>query len=94
VIQVATAYRLDGEVLDRFPADLDDLARVQVEYTALPGWQTSIEGVRKYEDLPENCRHYVEWIEGELGVPIEWIGVGPAREAMIHKAPGAKTVGV
>jgi adenylosuccinate synthase len=67
---------------------------VDVQYTTHPGWQTSIEAVRAYVDLPENCRRYVEWVEHWLGVPIEWIGVGPGREAMIHKQPGTKTVGV
>ena len=61
------------------------LDKVQVEYVTLPGWQTSIASARTYDALPENCRKYVEFIEASLGVPVEWIGVGPARESMIKK---------
>ena len=68
-----------------FPADLDLLSKVQVEYVTLDGWQTSIEGVTTYDALPENCRRYVEFIEQFTNVPIKWIGVGPGRENMIIK---------
>ncbi|KAJ6482856.1 AMPSase 1 [Mycena vitilis] len=86
-IQVAVAYKdKDGAVLPSFPADLGVLAQVQVEYVTLPGWDESIAKVRRYEELPENCRKYVEFIEEFLKVPVEWIGVGPERDAMLSKA--------
>ena len=69
-----------------FKANLDVLAKVQVEYTTLPGWRTPIDGCKSYAALPENAKRYVEFIEGFLGVPIEWIGVGPGRESMLHKS--------
>lgn len=85
-IKVAVGYNLDGKPLESyFPADLDTLARVEVVYQEFPGWKESIENVQKFEDLPENCRKYVEFIEQYLGVPVGWIGTGPAREAMIKK---------
>ncbi|EIN06980.1 Adenylosuccinate synthetase [Punctularia strigosozonata HHB-11173 SS5] len=84
-IQVATKYLLDGKELPGFPADLDVLARVEVQYVALPGWQASIADTTEYAALPENCRAYIEYAERFLGVPIEWIGVGPGRESMIQK---------
>ncbi|KAM0753317.1 Adenylosuccinate synthetase [Meredithblackwellia eburnea MCA 4105] len=85
-IQVATEYHLDGKPLEAyFPADLETLGRVEVKYVEFPGWKSSIADVRKYEDLPENCRKYVEFIETFLGVPVGWIGVGPARDAMVAK---------
>ncbi|KAJ7620590.1 AMPSase 1 [Mycena polygramma] len=86
-IQVAVAYKdKDGAVLPGFPADLGVLAQVEVEYVTLPGWDESIVQVRRYEDLPEKCRKYVEFIEEFLKVPVEWIGVGPERDAMLSKA--------
>ncbi|KAF7356420.1 Adenylosuccinate synthetase [Mycena venus] len=86
-IQVAVAYKdKDGAPLPGFPADLGVLAAVEVEYVTLPGWETSIAHVRRYEDLPEKCRAYVEFIEDFLKVPVEWIGVGPERDAMLTKA--------
>ena len=55
------------------------------EYITLPGWKCSIADIRKFEDLPENCRHYVLIVEAMLGLPIRWVGVGPSRDAMITR---------
>ncbi len=68
-----------------FTADLELLARVEVQYVTLPGWKTSIGSVRKFEELPENCKAYISFIEEFLKVPIKWIGVGPERDSMISK---------
>jgi len=85
-IKVGVRYLVDGKELVGFPADLELLAKVEVEYITLPGWQSCIEKVTKYEDLPENCKKYVEFIEQFMGIPVKWIGVGPGREAMVVKA--------
>lgn len=66
-------------------ANLDILSKVEVAYISLPGWKTDISAVREYSQLPDNCRAYVETIEERTGVPVEWIGVGPGREAMIRR---------
>ncbi|MCO5561154.1 hypothetical protein L7F22_014775 [Adiantum nelumboides] len=58
---------------------------VQVKYVTLPGWEGDISTATSFEQLPENCRAYVEFIEKFLGVHIEWIGVGPGRESMITR---------
>lgn len=70
-----------------FAADLDQLSpgRTEPQYESLPGWETSIEKCKTYEELPKNCKAYVEYIEKQLGVPIVWIGVGPGRDSMIKK---------
>jgi len=68
-----------------FSADLDVLAKVDVEYVTLPGWQSSIEEVTSYDALPDNCKKYIQFIEEFTRVPIKWIGVGPGRESMISK---------
>jgi adenylosuccinate synthase len=87
LIKIAVGYSIDGVPLDSFfPADLALLDKVEVEYVEMEGWMSSIEEVKVYEDLPVKCKAYVEFIEKFLGVPIGWIGVGPAREAMITKA--------
>ncbi|GIK04823.1 hypothetical protein Aspvir_008920 [Aspergillus viridinutans] len=85
-IKVAVAYVLpDGTRLtDTYPANADVLEKVKVEYVTLPGWKSNTMGVKKYEDLPANARAYIEYIERELGgVPVKWIGTGPARDHMI-----------
>ncbi|EDR01747.1 uncharacterized protein LACBIDRAFT_333008 [Laccaria bicolor S238N-H82] len=84
-IKVGVKYLVDGKELSGFPADLDLLAKVDVEYATLPGWNTSIVDVTSCDALPENCRKYIEYIETFLGVPVEWIGVGPGRNSMLIK---------
>jgi len=85
-IEVGVAYKDNktGEVLKSFPADLNDLANVDVVYETLPGWEQDISKIKNYEDLPENCKKYLKFIAEFLGVPIKWIGTGPARDAMIE----------
>lgn len=84
-IQVAVAYRLDGETLQSFPALLEDLARVEVIYETLPGWKSSLKGVSSWEDLPENAKKYVLRLETLLDCPIQYIGVGQRRDQLITR---------
>ena len=51
----------------------------------LPGWKQDIRGITRYEELPENCRNYVEFIEKQIGVPITMVSNGPGREELIHR---------
>ncbi|CBX98176.1 similar to adenylosuccinate synthetase [Plenodomus lingam JN3] len=85
-LKVATAYSVNGQPLDGFPANLDMLAQVEVSYETLPGWNKSTTGAKNWYDLPANARAYVEFIEKFVGVKIKWIGVGPARDHMITRA--------
>ena len=82
-IQVAVAYKLDGQLLDSFPADLDVLDRCEVVYETLPGWEKATTGAKSYYDLPKNARAYIEFIEEKVGVKVKYIGTGPGRESMI-----------
>ncbi|KAK6873966.1 Adenylosuccinate synthetase [Candida tropicalis] len=84
-IEVGVAYKLNGKELPSFPEDLIDLAKVEVVYKKFPGWEQDITGIAKYEDLPENAKNYLKFIEEYLGVPIQWVGTGPARESMLEK---------
>ncbi|KAH8117126.1 Adenylosuccinate synthetase [Phellopilus nigrolimitatus] len=85
-IQIAVGYTVNGKELQGFPADLDVLAQVEVQYVTLPGWKSSITQATTYVELPENCKKYVEYIEEFLDVGVEWIGVGPGRNSMIKKS--------
>lgn len=86
-IQVAVRYlNKDGKELVGFPASLEVLEDISVEYISVPGWKESISDRRRYEDLPENCRKYVELIEKSLAVSVEYIGVGAGRDSMIRKS--------
>ncbi|KAI8817456.1 putative ADE12-adenylosuccinate synthetase [Fimicolochytrium jonesii] len=85
-IKIGVSYIHNGQKLDSFPADLSVLEHVEVEYETLPGWQSDISACRTYEELPVNAKKYIERVEQLLGgVKVEWIGVGPGRDAMIHR---------
>lgn len=81
-IPVCTKYEVNGEFTNEFPFPtlLPD-AKPVIEY--MDGWKTDISGVRKWEDLPENARKYVEYIEKEIGCFIKYVSVGPERDSII-----------
>lgn len=83
-IPVCVGYEIDGEVTKDFPTTVQ-LAKAKPVYEVLPGWKEEIRGITKYEDLPENCRKYIEFIEKELEVPITMVSNGPGREEIIHR---------
>ena len=84
-IQVATAYRLDGELLDTLPADADDLERVDPVYESLPGWTDDITAARSWGDLPGPVQAFVERVEVLAGAPVSLVSVGPSRAATIER---------
>lgn len=83
-IPVCIGYEIDGEITKDFPTTVQ-LAKAKPVYTVLPGWKSDIRGIKKYEDLPENCRKYIEFIEKELEVPITMVSNGPGRDEIIRK---------
>ncbi|OAA50723.1 Adenylosuccinate synthetase [Cordyceps fumosorosea ARSEF 2679] len=84
-IKVAVAYKVDGQELKSYPADLDILDRAEVVYHEMPGWQEPTTNAKTFEELPARAREYVEYIEKYVGVKVRWIGTGPDREAMITR---------
>eukprot|EP00112_Aurelia_sp_Birch-Aquarium-sp1_P011469 Seg2411.2 transcript_id=Seg2411.2/GoldUCD/mRNA.D3Y31 product="Adenylosuccinate synthetase" protein_id=Seg2411.2/GoldUCD/D3Y31 len=82
-IKIGIAYKYRGGRLPSFPASMEVLAEVEVEYITLPGWKTNIRDVRKYSDLPKNAQTYVQKIQELLGIPVQWVGVGQSRAAII-----------
>ena len=71
--------------MKQMPADLTVLSAVECEYITLPGWNESIADVREFSKLPANAQAYVLKVEELAGVPIQWVGVGAARDAMIKR---------
>ena len=82
-IRVAIGYKLDGEELDTFPADLDQMDRIEIVYKTFEGWKAETTGCRRWEDLPERAKEYVSFIEKWVGIKVKWIGTGPRREDMV-----------
>lgn len=83
-LPICIGYEIDGKVTKDFPAT-PMLKKAKPVYTTLPGWKTEIRGIKKYEELPENCRNYIEFIEKELEVPITMVSNGPGRHEIIHR---------
>lgn len=83
-IPVCVAYELDGKKIDYFPPTCD-LKRCKPVLKTMPGWKCDIRGIRRYEELPENTRRYIEFAEQEIGVPVTMVSNGPAREDIIYR---------
>ncbi|MEY8267766.1 adenylosuccinate synthase [Lachnospiraceae bacterium 64-25] len=83
-IPVCVGYEIDGEVTTDFPVT-HKLEKAKPVLKTLPGWKCDIRGIKKYEDLPENCRKYVEFIEGQIGYPITMVSNGPGRDDIIYR---------
>ncbi len=83
-IPVCTGYEIDGEVTTEFPVTAS-LNKAKPVIEKLPGWNCEIRGIRSYEELPENCRKYIEFIEERIGYPITMISNGPGREDIIYR---------
>ena len=84
-LKVATHYELDGKKLEgSMPSAVEDLARCKTIYTDLPGWTEDITKVTSFDDLPQNAKDYIRFIEKETGVPVSWVGTGPGREEMFN----------
>ena len=84
-IPVCVAYEIDGSQTGEFPTT-SLLAKAKPVWKTLPGWKCDIRGIRKYEELPENCRAYIEFIEEQIGYPITMISNGPGREDIIYRS--------
>lgn len=83
-LPICIGYEIDGMVTKEFPTTVK-LEKAKPVYKTLPGWKCEIRGIKKYEDLPANCRAYVEAIEREIGVPITMISNGPGRDEIIMR---------
>lgn len=83
-IPVCTAYEIDGKVTTEFPVTRL-LKKAKPVYEMLPGWKCDIRGIRNYDELPGNCRNYVEFIEKQIGFPITMVSNGPGRDDIIFR---------
>ncbi|MCM1286727.1 MAG: adenylosuccinate synthase [Clostridium sp.] len=83
-IPVCVGYEIDGEVTTDFPTTTK-LEKAKPVLKTLPGWKTDIRGIKNYEELPENCRRYIEFIEEQIGFPITMVSNGPGREDIIYR---------
>lgn len=83
-IPVCVGYEIDGEITTDFPTT-GKLEKAKPVFKKLAGWKSDIRGIRTYEELPENCRHYIEFVEEQIGYPITMVSNGPGREDIIYR---------
>jgi adenylosuccinate synthase len=83
-IPICTRYEIDGEQTERFPT-CGPLERARPVYESVPGWQSDLSGARRLEDLPKQALEYVDRIESLIDVPVRWLSVGPARDAIVER---------
>lgn len=83
-IPVCVGYEIDGQVTTEFPTTAK-LEKAKPVLKVLPGWKSDIRGIKKYEELPENCRKYVEFVEEQIGYPITMVSNGPGRSDIIYR---------
>ena len=83
-LKICTAYEIDGKIYEYVPADTKSLDRAIPIYEELDGWDEDITQIKKYKDLPLNCRKYIERVQEILGCPISVVSVGPDRSQNIH----------
>ena len=88
-IPVCVGYEIDGEVTTDFPVT-SKLEKAKPVFEKLPGWRCEIRGIKKYEELPENCRNYIEFIEEKIGYPITMVSNGPSRDDIIYRKSALK----
>ena len=85
-IKVCTGYRSGDQIIEHFPADIELYPDLEPVYEELPGWEENIAEVKAYDELPLNCRKYIEYMESKTGVPAAIVSVGPKRDQTIIRA--------
>lgn len=79
-VKIATAYKLDGEVIDYYPANNRELERCEPIYEELPGWDEDITGCSTIAELPDNAQNFLQRVSELVGLPLDTFAVGPDRE--------------
>jgi adenylosuccinate synthase len=86
-LKICTAYKLDGQTIDYFPASISALEKCQPVYEELPGWEKPTGDARAFKDLPAKAQKYVKRLEELIGCPASLISVGKRREdTIVRKA--------
>ncbi|WP_026711666.1 adenylosuccinate synthase [Flavobacterium filum] len=81
-LKICTAYRYKGEKISHFPYNIEP-ENVEPIYQEMKGWQADLTGMTSYNELPQELKTYIEFIEKELEVPIKVVSVGPDRKQTI-----------
>ncbi len=83
-IQVCVGYEIDGNIVHHMPSSLTDIEKAKPIYKSLAGWKQDITNIREFDQLPENCKRYIQIIEEISGVRVSMVSVGPERNHNIY----------
>lgn len=84
---ICTAYKLNGEIITEFPTSTELVGQVEPIFEYMPGWKEDLTQVKQLKDLPIKAMNYINYIQGQLGTPIDIISVGPDREQTLWVKP-------
>ena len=84
-IEVATSYKVNGELTDQLPYELN-ASDLEPQFRAINGWAEDINHITNYDELPDRTKDYVSFIESYLNVPVTMISTGPERESLIIRS--------
>jgi len=82
-IKLCTEYELEGELTSTFPLDLPDVDNIRPKYKTMPGWQQSLASCNSFEDLPDEAKNYLQFVQEYLGVELTYLSKGPKRSETI-----------
>jgi adenylosuccinate synthase len=82
-LKVSVSYEIDGEACDEMPADLELFAKMKPVYKTLPGWSEKTSEMKNFDDLPENAKAYIRFVEEFLDLPVSIVSIGPGRKQTI-----------
>jgi len=82
-VKICIAYDLDGKKMDYLPAAVDDQLKVKPVYRTFKGWKTSTNGIKKFDDLPENAKKYINELEKFIETKVSSISTSPERNDTI-----------
>jgi len=86
-VGICTAYKLNGEIITEFPTSTELVAQVEPVIEYMPGWKEDLTQVKQLKDLPIKAMNYINYVQGQLGTPIDIISVGPDREQTLWVKP-------
>ncbi|MBI4058608.1 adenylosuccinate synthase [Candidatus Gottesmanbacteria bacterium] len=87
-ILVCIDYEIKGQTIDRYPSVSYDFYHCRPHYKEFTGWNVPLTGVKKYSDLPQNAKRYIDFLEEQIAVPVTYVSIGPERNQLLRRGHG------
>ncbi len=86
-IKICTKYKINGELHEDYPIAVDELNEAEPIYESMPGWSEDLTKLQSFDDVPEACKKYIQFLQDEIETPIDIVSVGPGREQTLWLKP-------